>query len=29
MTVEDDYEYCVIDCPPAIGLLTFNAMRAA
>ncbi len=28
-TVEDDYEYCVIDCPPAIGLLTFNAMRAA
>ncbi len=28
-TVEDQYEFCVIDCPPAIGLLTFNALRAA
>ncbi|MCC7145603.1 MAG: AAA family ATPase [Phycisphaeraceae bacterium] len=28
-TVADHYEYCVIDCPPAIGLLTFNALRAA
>lgn len=23
------YEFCVIDCPPTIGLLTYNALRAA
>ena len=26
---QDRFEYCVIDCPPSIGLVTFNALRAA
>ncbi|HVZ94411.1 MAG TPA: AAA family ATPase [Phycisphaerales bacterium] len=25
----NNYDWCVVDCPPAIGLLTFNALRAA
>ncbi len=25
----ESYEWCVIDCPPSIGLLTYNALRAA
>lgn len=25
----DQYDFCVLDCPPSIGLLTFNALRAA
>src|SRR5438045_1458064 len=26
--VKDSYEWCIIDCPPGVGLLTFNALRA-
>jgi chromosome partitioning protein len=27
--VKDDYDYAIVDCPPAVSLLTFNALRAA
>jgi chromosome partitioning protein len=28
-TVSSEYEMCVIDCPPSVGLLTLNALVAA
>jgi len=27
--VRNEYDYAIVDCPPAVGLLTFNALRAA
>jgi chromosome partitioning protein len=27
--VKASYQWCVIDCPPSVGLLTFNALKAA
>jgi len=26
--VKDNYQWCIIDCPPSVGLITFNALRA-
>ncbi len=26
--IKANYEWCIIDCPPSVGLLTFNALRA-
>lgn len=26
--VQNNYKWCIIDCPPSVGLLTFNALRA-
>lgn len=28
-SVKNNYKWCIIDCPPSVGLLTFNALRAA
>jgi len=27
--IKNEYDFAIIDCPPAVGLLTFNALRAA
>ena len=27
--IKGDYDCAIVDCPPAVGLLTFNALRAA
>jgi chromosome partitioning protein len=26
--VQPSYKWCIIDCPPSVGLITFNALRA-
>ncbi|MGH7288193.1 MAG: ParA family protein, partial [Myxococcota bacterium] len=29
VSVAERYDWCLIDCPPNVGVLTFNALRAA
>jgi len=26
--IKDNYKWCIIDCPPSVGLITFNALKA-
>src|SRR5262249_48211717 len=28
-SVRGTYEWCIIDCPPSVGLLTFNSLKAS
>ncbi|HEY7090452.1 MAG TPA: AAA family ATPase [Tepidisphaeraceae bacterium] len=28
-SVRNTYEWCIIDCPPSVGLLTFNSLKAS
>lgn len=28
-SVKNTYEWCIIDCPPSVGLITFNALKAS
>ncbi len=28
-TIKQEYDFVIVDCPPAVGLLTFNALRAS
>jgi chromosome partitioning protein len=27
--VKSTYQWCIVDCPPSVGLITFNALKAA
>jgi chromosome partitioning protein len=28
-SIRNNYEWCILDCPPSVGLLTFNALKAS